>query len=380
MPVDEQTSRNNWLVISGKTGKIEKLKEMLAKGAPIDASDGYGTALMYAAARGHLDYVAEIIRLGADVNLTSRDGKTAAQLADEAGHRAIVDLLGAHGARHRPLEEARDLLASIASGHEGDAPDQYGITPLMRAADGGQERLVEVLLDHGAEVRRATRFGYTALMLAIFKGHAAVVDRLFRAGATLPDDPVVLPSAGSLESSGVGVLIARFTGSPWERLWERRVRVEEVSLTPGHLERHPFWEVCGDEDDNVHVLRPVPFVEPLDHDVIGRVRVKFTLADGSRLPGYASFDGFATEQFARDAQPCLACGPEWVHFYSTFNPPAREDLDAIYGLLGKTPAQVFPIRVRSAVELKDQPREGILEGFAWLDCGARGTQAVKLLR
>jgi hypothetical protein len=111
MPVDEQTSRNNWPIISGKTGKVEKLREMLAQGADINAYDGYCTALMDAAMRVHLDYVAEIVRLGADLSRTSSDGKTAADFAAEASHRAIVDDLFAHGAHYGPLEEVRELRA-----------------------------------------------------------------------------------------------------------------------------------------------------------------------------------------------------------------------------------------------------------------------------
>jgi hypothetical protein len=379
MPVDEQTSRNNWLIISGKTGKVERLKEMLAQGADINASDGYCTALMYAASRGHLDYVAQIVRLGADVGRKSSDGKTAAEFAAEAGHRTIVDLLFAHGAPYGPLEEARNLLASIAGGLDVNARDEHGITPLMRAADRGQERLIEILLDHGAETQPKTRFGYTAMMMAVYNGHAPIVERLFRAGATLPSDPVLLPAAELLESSGVAGLISRYTGSPWERVWDRRVRVDETELTTTDLERHPFWEVCGDEHDNVHILRPVPFVEPLDHDVIGRVRVEFTLADGTTFPGFASFDGFSGEPFARYARPHLFHG-EWIGFYDTFDPPPREKIDGVYRALGKEPSQVFPIRVRSTAALKDQPQEGVLEGFAWYDCRTGGSQTVEILR
>jgi hypothetical protein len=32
------------------------------------------------------------------------------------------------------------------------------------------------------------------------------------------------------------------------------------------------------------------------------------------------------------------------------------------------------------VELKNQPGEEIVEGFAWFDCGTGGSQTVKILR
>jgi hypothetical protein len=91
-------------------------------------------------------------------------------------------------------------------------------------------------------------------MLAVFNGAAAIVERLFAAGATLPDDPVLRPAAELLEQSGVADLINRSNGTPWEGLWERRVRIDEIELTSADLERHAFWEVCGDEHDSVETL------------------------------------------------------------------------------------------------------------------------------
>jgi len=128
----------------------------------------------------------------------------------------------------------------------------------------------------------------------------------------------------------------------------------------------------------------VPFVEPLEHATIGEVRVERALADRSRYPGYAKFDGFYSAfdsgQFVQSAQPCLSLGREWIDFYSSVIVPTREKLDDAYQKPGKGPSQVFPIRVRSAVELKDMPREGLLEGFAWYARDAQNSWAVRIVR
>jgi hypothetical protein len=115
---------------------------------------------------------------------------------------------------------------------------------------------------------------------------------------------------------------------------------------------------------------------------MGKVRVDLLLNDGSAFPGYANFGGFGgldPSPFVQQARPILLLG-EGIDFYSAYNPPPRETIDGFYRALGKQPSQVFPIRVRSAVALKGQPGEGILEGFAWWDCGEGGSREVFFLR
>jgi len=57
------------------------------------------TALMSAAAGGHLDAIRALLRGGGDVNAKSRFDWTALKIAKELGHSEIVELLKAHGAK-----------------------------------------------------------------------------------------------------------------------------------------------------------------------------------------------------------------------------------------------------------------------------------------
>ena len=58
-----------------------------------------------------------------------------------------------------------------------------GLTLLMLAAHHGHERVVDLLLQHGADVNRQDSNGGTALMSAANEGHERVVDLLLQRGA-----------------------------------------------------------------------------------------------------------------------------------------------------------------------------------------------------
>ncbi|MFN2513303.1 MAG: ankyrin repeat domain-containing protein [Pyrinomonadaceae bacterium] len=63
--------------------------------------------------------------------------------------------------------------------------DDYGMTPLMRAASDGSAGTVQALLDRGVEVNAKRTDGFNALALAAFFGHAQVVWVLVENGADL---------------------------------------------------------------------------------------------------------------------------------------------------------------------------------------------------
>jgi len=103
--VDARTSL--WKVVlkarKGKflPGAVEIIELLLAKGASVDCSMGKDgtTPLMYFAKQGWPEPLKFFLDRGADLNAKTTGGQTALSLAQEKGHREIVELLKAKGAK-----------------------------------------------------------------------------------------------------------------------------------------------------------------------------------------------------------------------------------------------------------------------------------------
>ncbi len=82
-------------------------------------------------------------------------------------------------ARAGDVEQVRALLPPAGNPEEDgppDAPD--GVTPLMAAAAGGHEAVVEVLLACGADAARCDARGRRAAAYARAAGHSCLAKRL----------------------------------------------------------------------------------------------------------------------------------------------------------------------------------------------------------
>lgn len=113
------------------------------------------------------------------VTARTADGFTALHLAAYFGHASLVrvlleagadpDAVTTGGARLRPIHSAvagRDATAVrylLEAGADVSVRQAGGITPLMAAAQHGDEAIVRLLLDHGADPRAPDDQGWTAL-------------------------------------------------------------------------------------------------------------------------------------------------------------------------------------------------------------------------
>ncbi len=84
-------------------------------------------------------------------------------------------------ALHRGSIDALQHL--LTDGTDINARDGRGQTALMVAATEGQGHVVEWLVEHGAALDHTAKYGLSALMLAVVRGHVDIVRTLTAAGA-----------------------------------------------------------------------------------------------------------------------------------------------------------------------------------------------------
>jgi ankyrin repeat protein len=150
------------------TGKINNIMRQLARDPQLVnayAPDGF-QALGLASYFGHFDVAEYLIKAGAPVNSPSRNELKAAPIhsAAAAGHEKIVELVLKHGADPNLIE-------------------QNGFSPLHVAAQNGDMKVIRVLLYGGADLALTTDKAKTPLDLALEAGHKDAA-RLLQEGIT----------------------------------------------------------------------------------------------------------------------------------------------------------------------------------------------------
>ncbi|KAG5827097.1 hypothetical protein H9Q74_002807 [Fusarium xylarioides] len=146
-------------------GLVAPARDLIAKGADVNAQGGVcGNALQAAARGGHLLTVALLLDKGADVNAQGGEFGNALQAAARGGHRETVTML---------LDEGAD--ANAQGGVYGSA--------LQAAAEGGHQEIVTLLLAKEVDVNAQGGLHGNALQAAARGGHQEIVTLLLAKGA-----------------------------------------------------------------------------------------------------------------------------------------------------------------------------------------------------
>ncbi|MFK7972503.1 MAG: ankyrin repeat domain-containing protein [Bacteroidia bacterium] len=155
------TKEEDRLLLSLDRGELDYFKSAIKKEL-VETTDEAGTTLLgIAAAKNYEGIVSILLDLGADIDAINPGGQTPLARAAYYGNTAIVKQLLKAGANVN-LSNAR-----------------YHVTPLMAAAMGGQVETGSLLLHAGADpALRDAQGRKTALMWASFYNHTAFVKLL----------------------------------------------------------------------------------------------------------------------------------------------------------------------------------------------------------
>jgi ankyrin len=217
--------RGNWtpLMYAAREGAVEATRALADSGADLNLIDPEGTtALVRAIVNFHYDVAGVLLEKGADPNIADSSamaplyavaemntigeiyGRPQRKPTDALDAWALAKLLLARGARPNATLRA----PTIQKNHTpGEGTLGAGATPLMRAAKGGDHRMMRLLLDGGADPALAQRNGTTALMIASGLGRGVGA---FQRDVGTEDDMV--QSARLLIERGVDVNAATDAG------------------------------------------------------------------------------------------------------------------------------------------------------------------------
>ena len=149
--------------------------------------------------------------------------------------------------------------------------------------------------------------------------------------------------------------------------------VQFANLTPDHFTRHPIWvqvhtldydEPWYDEADE-ETFRPWTGSLPVNPgEAMFLVRARFTLADGSVLPGFLTPHDTASGPDLGTVQPQIFTQSGHRHaFWDGMFPRGDQARAAFYRDIGRDARAVFPIQFDAESGLSRGTQRGSVDGF-----------------
>ena len=179
---------------------IDVLQKITEHGADVNAVNKNGvTSLMMASEKGNVDFINVLLKDGADINIADADGDTCLHISVLQGCSIeVLQTLIDHGVDVNAIDEKGDTALMLAS-EKGNVEFIYlllkaGADPNIADGDGntwlhhsiiGESKgeVLQMIINHGAQVNATNKMGDTALMIASGKGNVDGTNVLLEAGA-----------------------------------------------------------------------------------------------------------------------------------------------------------------------------------------------------
>ena len=184
-----------------KAGKFLGVEGFVQDGGDVNAKNSDGdTIIHYAVQSGSFEIVKYLVEHGADVNCKTKKNESVLHYAARSRSLEMVKYLVEHGAdvnsktekrfsvlhyaaRYDSLEVVKYLVENGAKvTMEECKGDQTVLYEAFNLRKGGNERIVDYLLSHGAvkDIHECDRSGRSLLSIACYLGHIALVQTLLK--------------------------------------------------------------------------------------------------------------------------------------------------------------------------------------------------------
>jgi len=148
------------------------------------------------------------------------------------------------------------------------------------------------------------------------------------------------------------------------------IRKKETDLNVDDLIDFPVWEFAYREGGDEMKMKPV--IDPPPYDVSQNrilVRATFTLSNGDEKYGFMKpinvKETFMSSLSPIDLNLVMFTNYGAVYFWFGAYEPEREKLDTFYKWINLQPSDIFPIKVKSDVEIINGIDEGLIDGFLY---------------